>query len=137
MKMLGTGGAVAATYGWLNDVSVPLFGTPLTVLAMAAAGTYLSASQAKPEKKSGKFYLKHIGYWFMAITSVSIIPNLLGWDWATPRLEGPIAGALAFSARHWVPAVIESVPEIVKKIFKLKEYKDTDKYEESSEESEK
>ena len=137
MKLLGFGGAVAATYGWLNDISMPLFGVPLTVIAMAAAGTFLSASQAKPEKKGVKFYLKHSGYMFMAIVSVSIMPNIMGWDWAVPRLEGPIAGGLAFSARHWVPATIELIPEIVKKIFKLKEYKDAESYEDKSEESEK
>lgn len=132
MKIVTTGGAVAATYGWLNAVSVPLFGVPLTVIAMAVAGTYLSASQGKPEKKNARFYTRHVGYLFMSVVSVSIIPNLLGWNWATPRLEGPIAGALAFSARYWVPSVIELIPEIIKKIFKLKEYR---KNEDSTEES--
>ena len=114
----------AATYGWLNDVSVPLFGVPLTVIAMAVAGTYLSASQGKPEKKGAKMYSKHLGYMFMSVVTVSILPNVLGWEWAVPRLEGPIAGALAFSARYWVPATLELIPEIVKKVLKLKEYKD-------------
>jgi len=124
MKIVTTGGAVAATYGWLNDVSVPLFGVPMTVIAMAAAATYLSASQAKPEKKNATFYLKHLGYLFMSVVSVSIVPQLLGWDWVVPRLEGPIAGALAFSARYWIPATLELIPEIIKKLFKLREYKD-------------
>ena len=124
MKTVVTGGAVAATYGWLNNISVPLFAVPLTVIAMAAAGAYLSASQGTPEKKNAKFYLRHLGYLFMSVVSVSVIPNILGWDWVSPRLEGPIAGALAFSARYWVPATLELIPEIVKKVFKLKEYKD-------------
>jgi hypothetical protein len=124
VKLLATGGVVAFSYGWLNALSVPLFGVPLTVVAMAAAGTFLSASQGVPEKKGVKFYLKHSGYMFMAIVSVSIIPNIMGWDWAVPRLEGPIAGGLAFSARHWVPATVELIPEIIKKIFKVKEYKE-------------
>lgn len=127
MKNAILGGALATAAsmrGWLDGMIVSLFGVPLAVIAMAAAGTFLSASQAKPEKKNLRFYLKHVGYWFMAIVSVTLIPNLMGWDWVTPRLEGPIAGGMAYAARFWIPATLESIPEIVKKIFKLREYKD-------------
>lgn len=110
----------------INQWSVPLFGVPLTAIGMAAFGAYLSFAYTKPEKNVKKL----IGLWaantFLAVVCVAILPSWFGWEWANSRLEAPLAGLFAFSARYVAPQFIETIPEFLRKVLRLKEYNTKD-----------
>lgn len=97
-----------------NSWSVPLFGVPLTVLAMSVGGAALGASYGKPAENRIMTVITHA---FLATVCVAVLPRVFGWGWATPALEGPLAGLLSFSARFAIPAIPWG--EIVRKVFKL------------------
>lgn len=125
MKLVGLGGAVVSGYGVFNNLSMPFLGVPLTVIGMAAAGAYLSFAYGKPEPNRKKLYGLAIANTFLACVSVAVLPRMLGWDWAVPKIEAPLAGFFAFGSRWFIPAFIESVPEFVRKFLKLGDYKET------------
>lgn len=124
MKVIGTGGAVAAGYGVVNDISIPLLGVPLTVIGMAAAGAYLSFAYGKPERNRKKLYGLAVANTFLACVCVAVLPQAFGWEWTVPRLEAPLAGLFAFGARWFIPAFVESIPAWIQRILKLGEYND-------------
>jgi hypothetical protein len=129
MKVLGMGGLATASYGLVNDLSIPLFGVPLTVIGMAAAGAYLSFAYGKPEKDRKKLYLLALANTFLACVCVAVLPSALGWECANHRIEAPLSGLFAFGARWWVPAFIESIPQWIQRILKIGDYKDIQKEE--------
>lgn len=131
MKLIGTGLATIAGAGLINDWSVPLFGVPLTVIGMAAAGAYLSYAYGKPEPKRKKLYTMAIANTFLAAVCVAVLPSWLGWEWTNSRIEAPLAGLFAFGARFAVQPFIDTIPEIIRKLFKLKEYNEVNKDEQT------
>lgn len=124
MKIIGTGLAALTSIGVINDWSVPLFGVPLTVIGMAAAGAYLSFAYGEPVKSRKKLYTLAIANTFLAAVSVAVLPQWLGWEWSSHKLEAPLAGMFAFAARFAVQPLIDTVPELIRKFFKLNEYKE-------------
>lgn len=123
MTLVGVGGVVLTGVGAWNSISIPMAGVPLTVIGMATLGAYLSTAYGKPEPSKKKVYFLVLANIFLAVVSVAVIPKWLGWEWADPKIEGPLAGFFAFAARFWVPPLIENFPEMIKKFFKLGDYK--------------
>jgi hypothetical protein len=107
----------ASTGAMINNISIPLFGAPLTVLGMAALGVFLSVTYAPPEVERKKLFMMSIAYTFLAALGVVLIPAWLGWGWVKPGLQAPLAGAVAFAARWVVPVMIEQTPEFVRGWF--------------------
>lgn len=126
MKLIGMGGAALAAVGSWADFVVPGFNTALTTMGMAALGVYLSTASGPPEKDRKKLYITAASNFFMSVIAVTFVPHLFGWDWANSRLEGPLAGAFAYLSKYWLPAVIEAIPDLLRKFTKIKEYKDED-----------
>ena len=128
---IGTGLAALASAGVINDWSVPLFGVPLTVIGMAAAGAYLSYAYGKPESSRKKLYTMAIANTFLATVCVAVLPQWLGWEWTNSKIEAPLAGLFAFGARFAVQPFIDTIPEIIRKLFKLREYSEVNKDEQT------
>lgn len=126
MKIIGMGGAAVAAIGTWGDWVVPGFGTGLVTMGMAALGVFLSTASGPPEKDRKKLYITAAANFFMSVIAVSLVPHLFGWEWAGTRVEGPLAGAFAYLSKYWLPAVIEAIPDLLRKFTKLKEYKDED-----------
>lgn len=123
MQVLAIGGAASVGAGMFNAISVPFIGVPLTVIGMAALGAYLSTAYGKTEPVKKKLYFLVAANIFLACVAVAVIPRWLGWEWYDSKIEAPLAGFFAFAARFWVPPLIELLPELIKKFFKLGDYK--------------
>lgn len=121
MKFIGTGLAAFAGAA-VNSWSIPLVGVSLTSIGLAGLGAYLSFGYGTPEKNRRKLYTMAFTNAFLAVIGVAILPKWLGWEWASQRLEGPLCAAFAFGARFIVQHVIDLVPEITRKLFRLREY---------------
>lgn len=106
----------------INELSVPFFGVPLTVLAMAAAGATLSFAYGEPLESRKKLFTLAIANTFLAAILVAVIPQALGWEWTNTNLEPPLAGIVAIAARWVVPNFIDLVPEVLRKVFRLEKY---------------
>lgn len=116
MDKFGIVMAALAAAGF-NIWTVPLFGVPLTVMAIAVLGAVLGASYGEPIR-SRKDLLKTVtGHAFLATVMVAVIPAALGWAWVIPKLEAPLAGLLAFSFKFAIPAIPWT--EVIRKLFKL------------------
>lgn len=121
MKLIGTGLGAFASMGVVNDWSMPLFGVPLTVIGMAAAGAWLSYAYGKPEPNRKKLYTMAVANTFVATVCVAVLPVWLGWEWTNSRIEAPLAGLFAFSARFAIQPAIDLIPALLRKWFKLEE----------------
>lgn len=122
LKVAGlTSVAVAATTG-INGWSIPLFGVPLTVLAMAAGGATISFAYGEPVKSRKRLFTLAVANTFIAAISVAVVPEAFGWEWVNEKLEPPLAGLVAVGARWFVPQFISLVPEVLKKFFRLEKY---------------
>lgn len=116
--------AIAATTG-INGWSIPMFGVPLTVLAMAAAGATISFAYGEPVKSRKKLFTLAIANTFIAAISVAVVPEAFGWSWVSDKLEPPLAGLVAIASRWVVPNFIDLVPEVLRKLFRLEKYDKT------------
>lgn len=116
--------ATAAAAGF-NGWSIPLFGVPLTVIAMAAAGATISFAYGEPVRSRRKLFTAAIANTFLASIVVAVLPKAFGWDWVDPRLEPPFAGLVAVGARWFVPQFISLIPEVLRKLFRLEKYDST------------
>ena len=67
--------------------------------------------------------------------AVAVFPEMLGWNWYSAKLQGSVALLMAASARFVIPLAIKTLPEIVRKWFKVGEYRVSDKTEEQSDET--
>lgn len=122
--MLATSGSQIV----FNDISIPLFGVPLTVITMAAGGALASFAYGEPITSRKKLYILAAVNTFLASVAVGVFPTMLGWAWASPKIAPPLAALIAALCRFAVPAIVEMVPELLRKIFRLdkkeKEIKD-------------
>lgn len=103
----------------INELSVPLFGVPFTVITMATGGALISFAYGEKVKPRKKMYMLAGANAFIATVAVAVLPPALGWSWSSPKIEPALAAGFAIVARWIIPPIIEMVPEIVRKIFKL------------------
>lgn len=125
--MLKTAGAAGAGVSWLsvvNQWSVQLFNVPLTVLGMAAAGTFLSFGYGPKAEQRRTIYLEALFIWFFSVCAVTVIPAFMGWTWLKPELQGPTAGFIGIVGRFSIEPLIKLAPELLRKIFRLDKAKD-------------
>lgn len=125
MTKAAAGGGLAIT-GLLNDLSISLFNVPLTVVFMAFAGAMLSfAYNIEGDEKISrrKFYGLIVANTIFACAAVAVIPQWLGWVWASPKIEGSLALLFAAIARFIVPLLLKFLPDILKRLTKIGEYK--------------
>lgn len=114
-----------ATIGNWNDLSIPLFGVRVTVIMMAAGGSFASFAYGDPVKPRKKLYTLAVVNTFLAAIVVAVFPAMMGWQWSTPKIEPPLAALVAIGARWFVPATIGAIPELVRKIFRLDKKQDS------------
>lgn len=119
-------GIFAAMTGMLNTFTISLFNVPLNVIILAAAGCLLSyaydGNSEHVEKK--KVYFSVLANTFTACAAVSVVPHFLGWGWYSDKMQGSVAFLFALSARFAVPFFFKVMPEIIRRWFKIGEYKD-------------
>lgn len=125
MKLTLTG-IFAAITGALNQSAISLFNVPLNVIILAAAGCLLSyAYEGQPEHtQKKKFYLSVAANTLTAVAAVSVVPSFLGWGWYDDKMQGSVAFLFALSARFAVPFFFKMVPEIMRRWFRIGEYKE-------------
>lgn len=100
----------------MNGVSVPLFGVPLTVLAMAAAGSLVGFAYGQPVQSRKALYAFAFANTLIGAWAAVLIPEWRGWE-VSPMAQPPLAGALAAVARFTVPAFIEGIPAVVRRLM--------------------
>lgn len=98
----------------LNEISTSLFGVPLTVLGMSAAGAFASFAYGKSEMSRKRLFVLAVVNTLLGAFGVAVLPAWLKWAWVTPTMQPPIAGLLAFFSRWTVPLVIEMAPQWVR-----------------------
>jgi fatty acid desaturase len=103
----------------INELSVPLFGVPFTVITMATGGALISFAYGVKVKPRKKMYMLAGANAFVATVLVAVLPAAMGWAWSSPKIEPALAACFAIAARWVIPPLIEMVPEIIRKIFKL------------------
>lgn len=125
MKLL-TIGASAAVTGFLNSLALTLFNVPINVVVLAAAGCLLSyAYEGNPEHTpKKKLYFSILANTFTATAAVSVVPHFLGWGWYSDSMQGSVAFLFALAARFAVPFFFKMLPEIIRRWFRIGEYKD-------------
>ena len=122
LKTTSAASVATAVGAGINGWSIPLFGVPLTVVAMAAAGATISFAYGEPVRSRRKLFTLAAANTFVAAIAVAVIPQALGWEWVDARLQPPLAGLVAIGARWFVPQFINLVPEMLRKAFKLEKY---------------
>lgn len=131
MTRAAAGGGLAMA-GALNNLSITLFNVPITVVFMAAAGALLSfAYNVEGDEKMPrrKLFVLVIANTMLACAAVAVLPQWLGWDWNSPKIEGSLALLFASLARFVIPWALKLIPdigkEVVSKWFKIGDYKQT------------
>lgn len=117
----GTAGGVSLLT-LLDNVAITLFGVPIPVIGMAAAGTLFSnayTDETKPRRSRSKLYFWAAATTFLVSASVSVFPAMLGLTWVSGVLQAPFAFILAFGAQWFIPGVISAIPDIIRKVFRL------------------
>lgn len=109
----------------LNSIFIPFFGVPITVVTMALAGAGVSFIHGEREPDIKKMFKQIVANTFLSLLLVVIVPKMFSMAWVEPGITPPLAAAVAWGSRWGVPATIKMMPDIIKRIFKLKEYKDT------------
>lgn len=109
----------------LNSIFIPFFGVPITVVTMALAGAGVSFIHGEREPDIRKMFKQLIANTFLSLLLVVIVPKMFSMAWVEPGITPPLAAAIAWGSRWGVPSTIKMMPDIIKRIFKLKEYKDT------------
>ena len=114
--------------GVLNTVSLAVFNLPITVPIMATAGAMLSFAYDDDDGKKTKLTKKTVVKLVIANTlittaAVCVLPEIMGWEWYNPKLQGSLALLLSASARFVIPIFIKLLPEVARKWLKVGEYK--------------
>lgn len=112
-----------------DSLLITLFGVPLPVIGMAAAGAMFSHGlndSVKPKPKRKQLYFWVGATTFLSTVSVAVLPPMLGWEWVSPALQAPFAGFLGFSAQWTVPHIIKAMPKLVNKVFRLEDKTEDD-----------
>lgn len=112
----GTTLAAVSTYNFanVNNVTVPLFGVPLTVLAMAAAGAMVGSGYTDPVESRKKLYTLTLANTIFAAWFVVLIPAWQGWS-ILPIALPPLAGVIAAVNCILIPAAFKRLPSFVNK----------------------
>ena len=110
------------TAGFINNLTIPLLGVPLTVVVIAVGGALASFAYGEPAKNRKTLYTLAAVNAFLASLLIAVLPQAMGWAWASPKMEPALAGLTAALLRFVVPPLISLVPDIIKKIFKLDKY---------------
>lgn len=118
-RMAGIGVGTFLTTAAINQLSVPFFSVPLTVLTMAAGGAFFSFAYGDPVTPRKKLYFLALANTFIATSCVAIVPKFMGWQWVETGLQGPLAFVFAAGARWVIPAIIKAIPALVNKYLKL------------------
>lgn len=103
----------------LNDILMPFFGVPLTVITMAAFGAFASFAYGEPVRPRRKLYLLALANTFLASSAVAVFPEMMGWEWASPKVAPALAALLAGVSRFAIPAIVDAIPRIINKVFRL------------------
>lgn len=103
-------GAVSAQTFGFNDISRPLFGVPLTVLAMAAAGSLIGFAYTPPVESRKKLYTMALANTILAAWFVVLVPAWQGWE-IKPLLLPPLAGITAAANVIVVPMLFGRLPD--------------------------
>lgn len=112
----------------LNAFIVPFLGVPVTVLTMAAAGAGVSFIHGDPESNHKRMFKHIVGNTFLAVLLVAVVPKMFSMAWVEPGIAPPIAALIAWASRWGVPAMIKLMPDVVKKVFRLKEYNESSSF---------
>jgi len=125
-EKIAVAAATTGIAGIVNDFTISLFNVPLNVIILAAAGCLLSyAYDGHPEHvQKKKFYFSVLANTFTACAAVSVVPHFMGWDWYSDKMQGSVAFLFALSARFAVPFFFKLMPEIIRRWFRVGEYKD-------------
>ena len=127
-------GITATVTGMLNQFTISLFNVPINVIILAAAGCLLSyAYEGHPEHvEKKKFYFSVLANTFTACAAVSVVPHFMGWDWYSDKMQGSVAFLFALSARFAIPFFFKMMPEIIRRWFRIGEYKEIPERESST-----
>ena len=119
--LAGTAGGFSVL-ALLDNVFITMFGVPLPVIGMAAAGALFSnaySEESSPRRSRRRLYLWVAGTTFISSVSVAVVPPMLGLEWVVPSLQAPLAGFIAFFSQWFLPKLVEAFPDIIRKIFRL------------------
>lgn len=138
--MIGVGAISFVNLGIVNDASIAAFNLPIIVPIMAAGGAMLSFAYDDDNSETTKLTKKRVIILVIANTllttaAVSVFPAWLGWDWYDSKLQGSLALLLAAGAKFVIPLAIRTLPEIIRKWFKIGEYSTQNIVEEVSDET--
>lgn len=103
----------------INSASIPFLGVPLNVVTVAAFGAFVSFAWGEPVKDKKKLYMYALASAFISAAFVAVVPAMMGWEWVTPKLQAPFAVLIAAMMRFAVPAFIDAIPELIRKVFRL------------------
>ncbi len=128
-----TGGAALAGVSFidkLNAVLIPFLGVPVTVVTMAAAGAGVSFIHGDREINVKRMLKQIVGNTFLAVLAVAVVPKMFSMQWLEPGIMPAAAAMLAWMFRWGIPNTIKLMPDIAKKVFRLKEYKENSSFSE-------
>src|SRR5688572_10313310 len=106
-KVTGASAAGFSFVSTVNQWSVQLFTVPLSVVGMAAAGTFLSYGYGPKAENRKNIYIEALFITFLAIVLVAVLPEIMGWKWLKPELRGPLAGLIGAAGRFAAEPVIK------------------------------
>lgn len=125
-KTLTATGIAAIGLGPLDAVSFSLFGATSTTLFMALVGAAISFAynegEDAPPLPKKRMYFLILANTLVSTAAVSVLPGLLGWEWYSTKIEGSVALLLAVSARFTIPLFVKTLPELIRKWFRIGEY---------------
>ena len=114
-------GVAAVSLSPLDAIAVSLFGVTSTTVFMALAGAVISFAYNEGEATQPitrkKMYFLILANAFVASAAVSVLPDLMGWEWYSSKVQGSIALLLAVSARWVIPLFFKLLPEVAKEVI--------------------
>lgn len=103
--------ATAAIASSAISVPLPFFNVPLTVLAMAGAGSLVGFAYAPPVESRKKLYTYALSNTLIASWLVVLIPEWRSWTVSEVALP-PLAGMIAAASVVIVPIAFKRLPEV-------------------------
>lgn len=110
----------------LNSYLLPFFNVPFTVVTMALAGAGVSFLHGEKEHNIPKMFKQIIANSFLSLLLVVLVPRMFHMSWVEPEIAPVLAAAIAWGSRWGIPLAIKMSPDIFKRKFKLREYKNVD-----------
>lgn len=101
-----------------NDLTTPILGVGVSTVAGAVCGTYaaLGFDESSAAKPRGRIFTLATATVITASMMVGVVPKMFGFEWDSSKVEGGLAGLMAWGVYYLLPIGIKRAGELLASI---------------------